>query len=45
LIQARNMIVEPELLLLDEPFGALDECTKEGKKNCSFRLWLRQVVQ
>ena len=36
---ARTLIVEPKLVLLDEPLGALDQRTRE-----KLQLFLRQVV-
>jgi NitT/TauT family transport system ATP-binding protein len=41
---ARLMATEPQLLLMDEPFGALDAQTKDGLQEEFLRIWHRRVT-
>jgi ABC-type nitrate/sulfonate/bicarbonate transport system ATPase subunit len=41
---ARTLALQPDLLLMDEPFSSLDAPTREGLQNLTLELWAEQQL-
>lgn len=40
---ARTLVLQPDLLLMDEPFGSLDALTREDLQDLTIRLWEKML--